>query len=303
MQDSDSESTPRARSPLQINKNTNGNADVVQVELVDADDRGSLTALVYLNRPESLNAISWDMVKALEVVLAELEANHRVRTVLITGRGRGFSAGGDLKAYLELQQDPKAFPQFMDDLMRGFGSIRDMRMPVVALVNGVTVAGGIELMLACDFTYAAESARIGDGHLNFGQMGGGGALSLLPRAIGPSKARELMFSAELLNAQTALEWGLVNRIFPDDELLEAGLAFGRGVATRAASAIAGAKYVMNTGMSEGTGLHASMRLERERTALYCLTNGDSREGLLAFSEKRRPRFATPAADPSGNGSA
>lgn len=277
-------------------------SDIVELELDRLDDEENLVAIIYLNRPESLNAISWDMVLGLEEVLNRIEAEPRVRAALITGRGRAFSAGGDLKAYLSLQQDNDAFPRFMDDLMRTFSSIGSMDIPVVALVNGVTVAGGIELMLACDFAYAAASARIGDGHLNFGQMGGGGALSRLPRALGPAKARELIFSAELLDAETAREWGLVNRVFPDDELIEAGLEFARGVATRSARAIASAKYVMHTDMAAGIGLHASMRLERERTALYCLTYPDSREGLLAFSQKRRPRYGRVAADDDSDGS-
>jgi enoyl-CoA hydratase/carnithine racemase len=269
---------------------------IVETELVPLAANGDVAALIYLNRPDTLNAISWDMVHALEAALGQADADARVRAVLITGRGRGFSAGGDLKAYLDLQQDATGFPKFIDDLMRTFSGIRTMRAPVVALVNGVAVAGGLELMLACDFAYAAESARIGDGHLNFGQMGGGGALSYLPRTIGPSRARELMFSAELLDAATALDWRLVNRVFPDDELIEAGLAFAKGVAKRSARAIAAAKYVMNTGIAQGTGLDAAMRLERERTALYCLTDPDSREGLIAFSEKREPAFGIPVDD-------
>jgi enoyl-CoA hydratase/carnithine racemase len=268
-------------------------AAIVETELVQLAAHGATAALIYLNRPDSLNAISWDMVRGLEVALAQADADPHVRAVLITGRGRSFSAGGDLKAYLDLQRDAERFPQFIDDLMRTFGAIRTMRAPVVALVNGVAVAGGIELMLACDFAYAAESARIGDGHLNFGQMGGGGSLSYLPRTIGPNRARELMFSAELLDAAAALEWGLVNRVLPDEDLINAGLAFAEGVARRSAGAIAAAKYVMNTGIAQGTGLDAAMRLERERTALYCLTDPDSREGLIAFSEKRRPVFGIP----------
>ena len=104
-----------------------------------------------------------------------------VRVVFVTGAGRAFSAGGDLKSYQTLQRDPVRFPQFVKDLHRIFGRLRTLRVPAVALVNGVTVAGGLELMLNCDFALAARSARIGDGHLNFGQMGGGGVLTLLPR--------------------------------------------------------------------------------------------------------------------------
>jgi enoyl-CoA hydratase/carnithine racemase len=266
-------------------------ASLVETELVSLGHGDAHAAFLYLNRPESLNALSWEMVLAFEQALAVVASDDRVRTLLITGRGRAFSAGGDLKSYMTLQRDPQKFPRFMDDIVRTFGSLRTNRVPVVALVNGVTVAGGLELLLACDFAYAAQSARIGDGHLNYGQMGGGGALSLLPRAIGPARARELLFSAELLDADKALDWGLVNRVVPDDELREAGLAFARQLATKSPAAVANAKYVMNVGFADGTGVEATMRLERERTALYCLTSPDSHEGLAAFAEKRTPNFS------------
>ncbi len=252
---------------------------------------GAEAGVVVLNRPETLNAISWEMVLELERVLQELDADPAVRAVLVTGKERAFSAGGDLKGYLELQRDPLAFPRFIDDLMRAFGAIRTMSKPVVALVNGVTVAGGLELVLSCDFAYAARSARIGDGHLNYGQAGGGGVLTLLPRMLLPPRARELMFTGELLTAEEALEIGLVNRLVDDDKLLEAGLAFARTVAGKSAAAIATAKYAMNAGLADGTGVDAAMRLERARVSQYCLTLPDSREGLLAFASKPRPKQA------------
>jgi enoyl-CoA hydratase len=165
-----------------------------------------------------------------------------------------------------------------------------MKKPVVSLVNGVTAAGGLELMLSCDFAIAARSARIGDAHLAFGQMGGGGVLTLLPRAIGPAKAREIVFSARYLTAPEAETWGLVNRVVDDGQLLAAGLEFAVGVASRSALAVSNAKYVLNVGWAEGTGVEAALRLERERNAYYCLTSKDVAEGLEAFREKRRPEF-------------
>lgn len=261
----------------------------VLTELVDVGE-GARAAILRLNRPESLNAISWDMVKELEQRLRVVDADPTVCTVLITGEGRGFSAGGDLKGYVELQRDPEGFPAFIDDLMRTFAMIRLMAKPVVALVNGVTVAGGLELLLACDFGWCAASARIGDGHLNFGQMGGGGVLSMLPRSIRPALARELLFSARLLDAEEALAWGLVNRVLPDEELLPAGVEFARQVSGKSPTAIANAKYVMNAGLADGTGVEETLRLERERNSLYCLTRPDSHEGLAAFVEKRSPDF-------------
>jgi enoyl-CoA hydratase/carnithine racemase len=265
-------------------------AAAVQVETYDLPGTEAVAAGIWLNRPESLNAITDEMVTALDSALRATDAESRVCAVFISGRGRAFSAGGDLKRYLELQADPVAFPQFVDHLIEVFGSIQYMRKPVIGLVNGDAIAGGLELLVTCDFAYAAESARIGDGHLRYGQMAGAGSLTYLPRLIGPTRARELFFSARLLSAGEAFEWGLVNRVLPDSELLTAGLEFAAGVATRSPASVAQGKYAMNAGWIDGTGVPAALRLERDRAALYCLTHPDSAEGLRAFAEKRTPRF-------------
>jgi enoyl-CoA hydratase len=231
-----------------------------------------------------------EMIAALDDLLDELESDPSVRCLLITGQGRAFSAGGDLKKYIELQRDPVAFPRFVEDLHRCFGRLRGLAVPAVALVNGVTAAGGLELLLACDFAIAARSARIGDGHLNFGQMGGGGVLSLLPRLIGWQRATELMFSGRFLSAEEARDWGLVARVEQDADLLAAGLDFAGSVARKSPLAVANAKRVMAAAWEQRLPLDASLRLERETNAYYCLLSEDAREGLAAFSEKRTPRF-------------
>ena len=251
---------------------------------------GAVAAVLTLNRPDALNALSEDMLRDLDRLLAEAEHDPAVRAVLLTGAGQAFCAGGDLKSYVEIQNDPVAFPALMELAHGVFRRMRHLSKPVVCLVNGVAAAGGLELMLSADFSYAARSARIGDGHLRFGQMGGGGTLSLLPRIIGPARARELVLSARLLPAPEALEWGLVSRVVDDAELLPAGLAFARETAALSPLAVANAKHTLTTGWEQGLGVDAALDLERERAAFYCLTSEDAREGLAAFAEKRRPRY-------------
>jgi enoyl-CoA hydratase len=251
---------------------------------------GACAAVLRLNRPEQLNPIDGDVLDRLAAHLDAIEADDRVRTVLVTGEGRAFSAGGDLKKYVELQRDPVAFPAFVRHLHQTFGRLRSMRVPVVALVNGVTAAGGLELILNCDFAIAGESARIGDGHLNFGQMGGGGVLTLLPRAIGRARAIELLLSGRFLSAREAVEWGLASSCVPDAELLDAGLGFAREVAVKSPLAVANAKQVTHQLWAENGSVDAGLALELERDAYYCLTSHDAPEGLLAFAEKRAPRF-------------
>jgi enoyl-CoA hydratase len=250
----------------------------------------AVAALLRLNRPDQLNPIDGDVLVALDDAITTVDADPDVRVVLVSGAGRAFSAGGDLTKYLELQRDPVAFPQFVGDLHRIFGRLRHLRMPAVALVNGVTAAGGLELILNCDFAIVAASARIGDGHLNFGQMGGGGVLTLLPRTIGRARAAELLFSGRFLSAPEAVEWGLASRCVPDDELLAAGMAFAAEVAAKSPLAVANAKHVMNEMWADNATVDASLRYELERDCYYCLTSFDAPEGLAAFAEKRAPRF-------------
>jgi len=268
-------------------------SEPVRCELVDLgidDVPDARAAVLRLNRPAHLNPIDGDVLDRLAGHLDEIDADPRVRTVLVTGEGRAFSAGGDLKKYVELQRDPMAFPAFVRHLHQTFGRLRALRVPVVALVNGVTAAGGLELILNCDFAIVAESARIGDGHLNFGQMGGGGVLTLLPRAIGRARAMELLLSGRFLSAHEAVEWGLASRCVPDGELLDAGLAFAREVAVKSPLAVANAKQVAHQLWAENGSVEAGLSYELERDAYYCLTSHDAPEGLVTFAEKRTPRF-------------
>ena len=265
------------------------NAPTVLVDRLPLEG-GSMAAVVRLNRPDQLNPIDGRVLGELDRALDGIAADRAVRAVLVTGEGRAFSAGGDLESYRSLQRDPVEFPRFVAELHRVFGRLRALAVPVVALVNGVTAAGGLELILNCDFAVVAASARIGDGHLNFGQMGGGGVLTLLPRAIGRARAAELVLSGRFLSAPEAVEWGLASRCVPDAELLDAGMAFCREVAAKSPLAVANAKQVMNRLWADNGSVDAGLRYEAERDAYYCLTSEDAPEGLEAFAEKRPPRF-------------
>lgn len=245
---------------------------------------------ITLNRPDDLNALSWDMVRALDAAVVAAVADDRVRVLFLTGAGRAFSAGGDLKDYVELQQQAEAFHDFVAELHAAFSRLRTLPIPVIALVNGTAAAGGLELMLNCDIILAAESAEIGDAHLNFGQMGGGGVLTLLPRIIGINRASELIFTGKLVPVKLAAEWGLVNEVVPDPRLVEAGLEIATQIAQKSSLAVANAKHVMNTVWTESLSVAAGLQLELETNVTYCTTSEDAREGLLAFSEKRKPRF-------------
>jgi enoyl-CoA hydratase/carnithine racemase len=268
----------------------NTHAPEVLVSRHDLGRDGPVAALITLNRPKLLNAIDWRMLLSLDAAIDEVADDRTVRLVMVSGAGRAFSAGGDLKKYVELQRDPKRFPEFVADFHRILGRLRSIPMPTLALVNGVTVAGGLELLLACDLAMAAESAQIGDGHLNFGQMGGGGVLTMLPRLVGIQRASEMLFSGRLLSSAEALDWGLVSRVVPDEQLLQSGLALARDVAAKSPLAVANAKEVMNQIWQHSLSVDIGLALERERNSRYCLTSYDAPEGLRAFAEKREPRY-------------
>ena len=260
---------------------------LVVVERLDLPDvRGAQLGVVRLNEPDRLNPLSWTTFRQLHACLAELDADDAVRVVAVTGAGRAFSAGGDLRAYVELQRDAVRLPRYYEDVAATFELPARMRKPVVALVNGVAVGGGLELALACDFAIAARSARLGDGHARYGQMGGGGALSLLPKVIGLPRARELVFSGRLLGSEEALEWGLVNRVVEDDQLMAAAIDFGVEVSGHSPLALAEVKRVMTQNARDSD----AAQLERETVMRYQLTSDDVLEGLRAFAEKRRPNF-------------
>jgi enoyl-CoA hydratase len=252
------------------------------------------TASVTLARPDKLNPLDWSTVKELKRAVAEIEAAPDVDFVILTGEGRSFSAGGDLDGYIRLYADPPAFQAFLDDFYDMLTGIEKARAIWIAAVNGVCVAGGIELLLACDMAIAAESAKIGDGHLNFGQLPGAGGSQRLPRAIGLLRAKHLMLTGELLDARTSEAWGLVTKVVPDAGLLDAAAEWVAGMAGKSPVGLAGAKRLAN--MTLDTPYEEGLREEIAFVHRYATTEPDATEGLIAFKEKRAPRFGSPKED-------
>jgi enoyl-CoA hydratase len=249
---------------------------------------GQYLGLVTLNRPEKKNAMNWALLTELREGVAALSADKSVRVIAITGAGGSFSPGGDLEESMTLFQDKKRFRKWLYDIRSTFGIFAECAQPAIALVNGYCVAGGIELLLSCDLAYAAKSAKIGDGHAKFGMIGGGGSNVRLPRWIAPSKARELLFTANILSADEALEYGLVNRVVEDDKLLEAGLEFANVIAAKSPLGIQIMKRICNQSMDMQLG--NALNLEIEEVYRYVTQSHDCNEGLKAFTEKRKPEF-------------
>jgi 2-(1,2-epoxy-1,2-dihydrophenyl)acetyl-CoA isomerase len=247
-------------------------------------------AEITLNRPERLNAWTAQFGDELREALLTDAADPSVRAVLITGAGRGFSSGADLKEMLE-QGAAGEIPDVGEMLRTRYHpiikGIRELPKPVVAAVNGPAVGIGCSLALACDLIWAGESAVFGLAFVNIGLVPDGGSTFLVPVAAGKARALEMALLGEPLPAERALEWGLINRVVPDGELM----AEARGLAGRLAQgptrSYANSKRALNNSflkiMDEQLDLEADIQGEMVKTS-------DFIEGVSAFVEKRDPRF-------------
>jgi 2-(1,2-epoxy-1,2-dihydrophenyl)acetyl-CoA isomerase len=246
-------------------------------------------ATLTLDRPESLNALDNATLAELAVVLPDLSERTDVGVLLLTGAGRAFCAGGDVKG------QPTRFGWEGDRHLSRiraihFGVVKilaTMEKPTLALINGVAAGGGLSLALACDLRLAGESARFGAGFRRVALSVDMGLSYLLPRAVGIAKALEILYTGDLIDAQEALRIGLVNRVVPDSALAEEGLSMAKSIASGPPLALRNAKEAVRQGAESP--LDAALELEAELQAI-CLLSEDHREGVQAFLEKRKPKF-------------
>lgn len=261
---------------------------LIITERIELQRKKQYMGLITFNRPKEMNPLNWDTVLLLKDALENMSKDDGIRVIALIGKGKAFSAGGDLKAYQKLQRDEIGFRDFLEDFHSICALIEEIRKPVIALINGFSAAGGTELLLSCDFAYAVESARIGDGHINFGQMGGGGVLGRICRRIHPQRAREILFTGMLLSAQEAMDWGLVNKVVPDGGLIDAALEFANEICKKSPLALANMKTVVNQSLRMRE--EDALLLEKRVCHHYCLTSHDANEGLKAFAEKRNANY-------------
>lgn len=253
-----------------------------------ASVEGSL-GWITLNRPDDLNAMSPALIEDLDVAVTALAGDDRVKALAITGRGRAFSAGGDLKSFRERigGGDLASFHAGLRRAQEVFRRIETLPCPVIAAVNGFAIAGGLELVLSCDLVVAAASARMGDGHAKFGVIPGGGASVRLPRKIPLALAKQLFFTAELVSAQTMQAWGLVNRVVPDAELKPAVTAMADQIGRASPLAVRTIKALVDQSLQ----VSVDEAIEAELAAFRGYAGShDLLEGLNAFEERRQPLF-------------
>jgi enoyl-CoA hydratase len=242
---------------------------------------------ITLNRPEVSNALNTEMARELLKVFDRLNAEpERARVVLLTGAGeRAFCAGGDLKQRLgmtdaEWQAQHLVFERMVRAILLA-------PMPLIAAVNGAAYGGGCEFVLLADFAYAAEHARFALTEVTLGIMPGAGGTQTLPRAVGPRRAKEILFTGRPFTAGEALEWGVVNRVCTGSDLLGEARATARAIAANAPLSTRQIKQSVNMGAAMDLG--AALMLEIEAYNRLVPT-ADRREGIRAFNEKRRPVY-------------
>jgi enoyl-CoA hydratase len=246
-------------------------------------EREEPVAVVRLNRPEQLNALSSQLMGELVGALENLDADETIRCIVLTGDEKAFAAGADIR---ELS-DATHFELYFGGRIDKWDAIRKVRTPIVAAVSGYCLGGGCELAMACDLIIASETAQFGQPETNLAVLPGAGGTQRLTRAIGKSKAMDVILTGRFLSAQEAEQAGLVARVVPQESWLEEAKGVATAIAEKSPVGVRLAKEAVNQAFE--TSLAAGLDAERKAFHL-ALSSEDAEEGLRAFLEKRKPDF-------------
>jgi 2-(1,2-epoxy-1,2-dihydrophenyl)acetyl-CoA isomerase len=246
-------------------------------------------ATLTLNRPDKLNALNTDLAVALNEALGRVGTDKNIHAVILTGAGRAFCAGGDLAEIWKGRQanDVANLEPLLRAGMQAVLKIRTMRQPVIAAVNGAAAGAGMNIALAADIRFASEAAVFGENFAKVGLFPDYGGTFFLPQLIGPARAAEMFYTGDMIDAKTALQLGLVNRLIPADQLEAEAKTFAKNIAHGPRTASHALKQVLFG--NQRAELTRALEYEVEEQ-LKCFASEDCAEGLKAFFEKRKPNF-------------
>lgn len=243
-------------------------------------------AILYISRPKAMNALNAETLYEIEAAVKAVKADPNIKVMIITGTGdKSFVAGADITFMISLSP---AEGRFFSDLgERVMRQLELMEKPVIAAVNGYALGGGCELAMCCDIRLASETAIFAQPEVGLGVIPGFGGTQRLPRLIGEGRAKELIYTTDVINAQEAYRIGLVNHVYPLGQLMDEAKKLAKKIVTKAPLAVGYAKFAINKGLQ--VDLDTALSIESDMFGMCCATS-DKSEGMGAFVQKRKPQF-------------
>jgi enoyl-CoA hydratase len=248
-------------------------------------DQEAGVATITFNRPDKLNALNHEMLSEFRQALEQVSRDPEVRVLLLTGTGRAFIAGADISQFLKF--GPLEARQFAASAHEIGFALEALEIPVIACINGFALGGGLEMAMACDFIYAADTARLGQPEINLGIIPGFGGTQRLSRLVGKGAAKEMVLSGRMVDAAEAKTLGLVAQVFPADTFMAECRKRAKALAAKGRVSVRAAKQAIDRGFD--LDLRNACLLEVDAFAL-CFASPDAHEGARAFLEKRQPKF-------------
>lgn len=243
-------------------------------------------AIVTINRPPA-NALAQKLIRELDELLTEVEQNSEVRVIVLHGEGRFFSAGADIKEFTDISSKDAA-TRLAENGQTVFERLETFPKPVIAAIHGAALGGGLELAMSCHIRYVAEDAKLGLPELNLGIIPGFGGTQRLPRYVGSAKAAEMIFTGEPILGTEAVQWGLANKAFPQEELLANTLELAKKIAKKSPVSLKAVIALLQH--SKTASFQDGIKAEAEHFGSV-FESDDAKEGIAAFIEKRQPTFS------------
>lgn len=248
------------------------------------EKRGNI-GIIYINRPEAMNSLNSSLLDELNLLFDEIQKDEDIYVIILTGKGKAFVAGADIEEMKD--KNPIDAKVFANKGLSLFRKIELMDKPVIAAVNGFALGGGCELAMCSDIRIASEKAKFGQPEVGLGITPGFGGTQRLPRLVGEAKAKELIFTCDIIKADEAYRIGLVNKVVTEDKLMESAIEMAEKISSKGQIAVRYSKAAINRGIQAD--IDTGMIIEEDLFSLCFLTE-DQKEGMQAFLEKRKPEY-------------